>query len=468
MLPFLRSRRSLYVWALAGLTDVAVATPLLLIGYSALSNEQLPSVLPGSWLLMLIYALASAWEAGNRGEQAQSPARRSVTMLVGMLVSYVLAYLLLPAGMKTGLLAWNAAVGMLPVAGYLWYQGTLAAASGVEYGRLFDRFPRQVVGMVAAILLLIMTGVARDPRVSVMLWWAVVLLFAAGLVSLVVAREAQLRQGQAREGDLDEGSRSQSPVVTVALLAMVALTLGASTIMGLDQLSTIGQAIFGVYERLVDVVMLVVWRWVILLTMVLEPFFRWLYRNYKPQAQESQDGELFGDEPPQSEPLISGESVENTLRILLVIAVLVGAMVAIYMANTRVRKRAEADEEERESLGFWQNLLGDLKGLLQRDGAPAPAAAAPSEVLAPGDLRHLLRRLQVWGAFRAGRPRQPEETPNAYGAALAERKPERQAEVASVTAVYNQVRYGGALPAPERVQRATAAMAELEREPAEK
>jgi hypothetical protein len=116
-------------------------------------------------------------------------------------------------------------------------------------------------------------------------------------------------------------------------------------------------------------------------------------------------------------------------------------------------------------LGFWQSLLGDLKALFQRDPTASAAAGPAPDELAPGDPRLLFRRLQAWGIARESRPRNPGETPNAYRDALAELRPGSEAQVAQVTAVYNQARYGGTPPAPDRVQVAAAGMEALEKEP---
>lgn len=471
MLRFLRNRRSLYTWALAGLTEVAVATPILLFCYSAVDKVHLPEIVPGVWLLMLIFAAASAWEAGDRGNKEQAGGRRSLALVVGLLASYLVAYLTLPARMQTGLVSLNVAWAILPVAGYLWYQGTATAAGGVDYSYLYTRFGWQVTVTVGGVLLSTATGAVRDPRVAVMLWWSIILLFTAGLLGLMAARETALRQGQAATGDDAEAARSQSPVVTIAVLVLLVLTLGASSILGADRLAAgaaaVGHALSSGWGWLTAVVMLIVWRWIQLASLVLEPLLVWIVNHQADKPpQQATAGE---DDVPTGQEL--NHSWDNLARIMpyvqiiTIIVIVVVAAILIYRLNQRVKEKPPAEEEERESLGFWQSLLGDLKALFQRD-AVAPAGAGPAvEVLAPGDPRLLLRRLQAWGAARESRPREAGETPSAYGNALAELRPESGAQVAQVTAVYNQARYGGKPPAPDQVQEAAASMDDLERGP---
>lgn len=471
MLRFLRNRRSLYSWALAGLTEVAVATSILLFCYSAVDKIHLPETLPGAWLLMLIFAVAGAWEAGDRGNKEQAGGRRSLAMVVGLLGSYALAYLVLPARLQTGLFSLNQAWAILPGAGYLWYQGTAIAAEGVDYGRLYTRFGWQVAVTVGGVLLCTATGAARDPRVTVALWWSIILLFAAGLLGLMAARETDLRQGQAATGDDAEAGRSQSPVVTIAVLALLVLTLGASSILGADRLAagaaTVIDMVSAAWNWLLAVVMLIFWRWLLLLSPLIERLVAW-YVSRQQDKPPQQPGAGEDDLPTGQELAHTWDRLAQIMpyvQIITIIVIVVVAAILIYRLNARVKEKAPVEEEERESLGFWQSLLGDLKALFQREAA-APAVAGPAiEALAPGDPRLLLRRLQAWGAARESRPREPGETPNAYGSVLTELRPESEAQVAQVTAVYNQARYGGKPPAPDQVQQAAASMEALEREP---
>lgn len=468
MLPLLRKVQTLYGWTLVALTDLAVTMPWLLLMYrGAAAGRDWYTAVPGAWLALLVYGAASLWQAGDRKPDGQSPTSRFVAALAGLIGSYLIAYAVLPAGLKSGIFSVNMALCYLPVALYLWYQGTLAVMEGLDYHRLFDRFPYQVVGAGAGIFLLVKFDGAELPGVRVMLYWSVALLLAGGMLSLVVARERLLREGQASIGEKGAGGERQSRVLSILVIVLLALTFAASYFMGAGGLEALAggakSGFLGALRFLGMAVYLIIYRWLRLFGPILEWFLRRVVALLSGQPQEPAEINLDEGEEPQVEevePWFDMNKVMPYIEAAVLIALVVAALVVIARMS-RKRKKVTQGEEEIISLGFWNNLLADLKSLFGRGKAAVQAALAPAERLDPRSPRMLFRRLQDWGQ-RAGRPRWQNETPSTYSGVLGEFRPADAGAADAVTEIYNRARYGAAAPKEADVAAAAAAVERLE------
>lgn len=463
MLPFLRNRAGLLRWLLSALAETAVAVPWMMLVYSAESGSTWPEALPGAWLLLLVYLAGGFWEAGDKKDD---PRRRIYALLAGTAIAYLLAYQALPTEMRSGLLAWNRAVYFVPVAAYLWYQGARGAIEGIEYGRIFSRFTMQFGAQLGGILLLMMAGSAGNPRVQLLLYWSVILLFAAGLSLLLVTRERSLKADQARMGEKG-ASNGVTPVMTAVVVGLTLLTLAASRLLSVERLlalmSTVGNFVSPFFNWLWQVAFLILSRWLTLLS----PLFSWLRNNRLPeQAIEAPEGDDTLGEPEmdwgEAGP---GFDITPYMKAALLIIALLVLISWLYRLN-RSRRESLEDDEERISLGFWRSLWADLKALLGLAGRKAAPALEAARQAVMGDDRQdpraLFRRLQAWGTSR-GRPRNEAETPNRYREALSEHRPEAEQPAGAVTAVYNQARYGRTAPADEAVAEASEALKNLEK-----
>ena len=467
MLPLLRKVQTAYGWALVALTDLAVTMPWLLLMYrGAAAGRDWYTAVPGAWLALLVYAAASLWEAGDRKSDGQPRTSRFIAALVGLICTYLIAYAVLPAPMKSGLFSVNMALCYVPVALYLWYQGTLAVAEGLDYHRLFDRFPYQVVGAAVGIFLVIKFDGAAIAGVRVMLYWSVALLLAGGMLSMIVARERQLRAGQASIGEKGAGGERQSRVLSVLVISLLVLTFAASYLMGAGELEGLASGLkasfLGFLRFLGMAVYLIVYRWLRLLT----PFIEWIIKRMmaavrKPQEQEPADIAM-GDSEVQidPDPWVDMSKVMPYIQAAVAIALVITALVIIARISRKRKKPAQV-EEEIISLGFWNNLLDDLKSLFGRGTVAVQAALAPAESMDPRSPRMLFRRLQRWGEG-AGRPRWQNETPSTYSSVLGNFRPADAGAVDAVTAVYNQARYGAAAPREADVAEAAKAVDGLE------
>lgn len=461
MLPFLRNRAGLLRWLLSALAETAVVVPWMLLLYASEGGSDWPSALPGAWLLLLAYLAAGLWEAGSRSDD---PRRRIYALLGGVVIAYLVAYQALPAEIQVGMLRWNKAFFFVPVAAYLWYQGARGALEGIEYGRIFSRFSTQFGALLGGIILLMLAGEGSNPKVQVLLYWSVVLLFAAGLSLLVITRERSLKADQAKMGEQGAGNGA-TPVMTATVLTLVGLTLAASSLLSIERFLALFRAIGQFFAPLANwlwsVVMLIVVRWIALLGPLFAALRRMAAQEVPPQ--ESSD-ELGEPEPYDFGEVGPGFDWIPYLKAALLIGFLLLLISWLYRVGRR-RLEVRDDEEERVSLGFWRSLWADLKALFGLIGRrAAPAVEKLTAVFLgddPRDARALYRRLQAWGAA-IGRPRRDSETPNRYRQALSEAHPVAEEPAAEVTAVYNQTRYGKNPPTDEAVDAARAALDKLE------
>lgn len=464
MLPLLRKLQTLYGWALVALTDLAVTMPWLLLLYrGGAAGGDWYTAVPGAWLALAVYAAAGLWEAGDRKSDGQPRTSRAIAALVGLIGAYLIAYAVLPLHMKRGFFTPSIALYYVPVALYLWYQGTLAVVEGLDYHRLFDRFPYQVVGAAVGIFLLVKLDGAALPGVRVMLYWSVALLLAAGVLSLIVARERQLREGQASIGEKGAGGERQSRVLAVIVVGLLVLTFGASYLMGVGGLETLVGGAKAFLRFLGMTVYLIAYRWLLLLRPILEWLIRRVMALIPKQEQEPADMDLGqGDDQQigEVEPWFDMNKVMPYIEAAVVIALVIAALIIIARIS-RKRKKAVQVEEEIISLGFWNNLWADLKSLFAGGAAAVKAALGPAESLDPRSPRMLYRRLQRWGEG-AGRPRWENETPNTYSQILGGARPAQSGAVDAVTEVYNQARYGATGPTEAEVAAAVDAVASLE------
>lgn len=468
MLPFLRNANWLSLWLLSALTELAVVLPWTILLYSLAGYPGWQGALPGIWLFGLIYTAAWLWETGSPARHHEGRRYdRIVALAVGMAVAYGLAYLALPVAMRPGLRSPNLAMWIMPAAGYLWYQGARNAAEGLLHSWIFLRFKGQAYALGLGVVILTATGIARDTAVMVPLYWSIFLLSASGLMLLVVLREKSLREGQKGLGEDGGGSRGLSRLVNLSVLGLTVLTGLASYLISVERLLWVTGTVIRPFQMvlsfLADVVMLVLYRYVVLLIGPLFAFLNWLMNRPKDHKPWTPPPVEMGEEPlPLEDPSELANLITNYGRTLAIVAVAVA--LAVYLYRLKPRRRAEADpEEERVDLGFWDNLLADLRGLIRRrPPADGPEAVRP-EQLDPRDPRALFRRLQDWG-WRLGRPRLPAETPTRYQQALAGVRADATPETAVITAVYNQARYGAQPPVGELVDRAVAAADALDRQ----
>jgi hypothetical protein len=152
-----------------------------------------------------------------------------------------------------------------------------------------------------------------------------------------------------------------------------------------------------------------------------------------------------------------------TLLVLLVLALVAWIL---YRAARRLDLGAWAHvdaREDRETLLSWQLLLQQLRDAL--DGLRGRRASLFVELGFAGRARRAIRRAYQRVLARAitlGTPRERGQTPKAYSGALADRCPEARTSLASLTAAYEEARYGALPPTEEQADVAQQASADAD------
>lgn len=464
---------SLYRWTLCALAETAVALPWMVLCYRLSDVPDWPAALPGAWLLLLAYGLAALWELGSPETARNSGQGRLAATAVGLTVIYLIAFYTTPDHfMLVSPLSLNVAMSVMPAAGYLWYQGAASGAEGVEYGRVFTRFGMQCIVTVAAVILLVWSGVSREAGVQVLLYWSLLLLFAAGLTLLVITRERSLRRDQKRLGESGSGGERMSGLLTAVVAGLVLMTLLASYLLSAERMheffALVQWAVGRPVSWALDVALLIIVRWAAMLGWLLQ----WIRGLFTPKGnivENVQVGEGVLPLPPLPEsdqPAPSGTDWVPYINVGLM--VLGGLLLAAQMLRIR-RRDADAagdPEEHKVDLGLWPGLKADLKawlGSLRQSSSDTARAEAQRAVQDdPLDPRTLFRRLQLWGVS-IGRPRGLAETAARYGDSLAQRRPDAAAATEAVTEVYQRAKYGRTPPDPDTVSRAADALGRLQK-----
>lgn len=463
--------RTLDLWLLAALTNLGVVTPWVFVLYRATGRPGWSAAVPGLWLGFILYAVAALWEAGDRAETPNAPRRRVAVMVIGLVGAYAIAHQAIPAALRTGFLSWNLAVGFLPAAGFLWFMGADSVTEGVSAFVLRPRYPWQLFGAALGAAVLSWRGGFGQPGVRTQLTWGLILVLVAGPLSLYVARTRALLAAQAASGEAP-GSGESDHRLGPMIAGLLMLTLLVSFFGSDTAVRVVGAWLSALAGWVGALIWLIVGKYVAALTPFLEWLFAvliWLFtRGLSRIARKQVENQPIPDVDEWLEQLRRSHTIgarEPTMTAVFLLVIVVTGLLLYFLRRGRRRSEIDADEEF-VSLGFWPNLLADLKRLFLGQAPGGMGAVVGADHLDRNDPRRLFRRLQAWGAAQV-RQRYLSETPNAYGAALGKARPAGARAAGTVVAVYNQARYGAAPPDGARVAEAAVAVAELEREHSE-
>jgi hypothetical protein len=178
--------------------------------------------------------------------------------------------------------------------------------------------------------------------------------------------------------------------------------------------------------------------------------------------------EMMADMPPMEmgeefatpEPLTLSEAVREfaMLRYCLVAALIFGAVMILLIVFVRVARRERTSEEEdvdKEGgvrpgrINFGLDRLKDWFALLGRYGLGSQLLAAISVENIYANLSRIARS--------KGFPRHPAQGPDKYLPRLLQAFPDHEAELTSITAAYNRVRYAERPITPEELDALRAA-----------
>lgn len=467
---FLRRKQVWLVqWALSALMETSVLLPWAIL-LLALGGAKVVAGAPGFGVLLGVYAAAGLVEGSglHKGTERRRSGARLVAAMAGTAAAYAWAYLTLPPDLAgDGPLSLNPALAVLPVAWIAWGRGSDAVAGGLDYYTVYASFRLRSLILVGAVMALVFTG--NSGGANLLLYWSVILFFASGLSLLLLARRIQVRKEQAGAGDPAAGT--DSPALTWVVIGLVAISLLTAQVLSVDRLLSVLDSLSHmaspVWSWLVDVLMLLLYPYLVILFYVMEGFRRLFPKR---PAQQRAPEQQQGPELPTADIPTAQEVAQRSSEWVQWVAVAILAAVLFWWMWRRARQRAEEEagdlDEIRENLGFWAQLWRDLAGLLRllTRKLSAERAATLSGTGDPEDMmdpRALFRRLQRWGAGR-GRPRKPSETPTQYQDALVKRTGSQESGLGLLVRLYNRARYGPEQPAQHEVDQGRSALLQLE------
>ncbi len=358
----------------------------------------------------------------------------------------------------------NPVVLALPVMVYLWWRGMQLGRTTSYFSNIYRSF---VIGMVALIVLIILWQVSsgagdefEGPISSIGLY--VIAFFFFGLIALAICHLYLMRR-RMPSGDttLTSGWRSL-PVMLGVIGGIVAAGFAAASLVSAEFFTTIKQGGNVILDALGKVVhyILIPFNYVFEgIFYLVQLIINWLRGGVEPEPLEGIEPGVEGmtevvtkDIPP----------IVTTILQWLVVAAIVAVVVYILArAIARYRDRLDRDdiEEIHESLWSLSGLREDLRLLFKMMGErfkrkPKPARSVYyDDTTGRLEVREMYRRL-LWEGARSGVVRRRHETTFEYEGRLGQHVPDGREELAQITDLYTEVRYGGIRPEEEKVDSA--------------
>jgi hypothetical protein len=356
------------------------------------------------------------------------------------------------------------AVIALPVLLYLWWRGIILGRTTSYFKSIYNSF---LLGMVALILLIIFwqlssgSGDFGGPGSNVGLY--VIAFFFFGLVALAIGHLYVMRSQMHREDAAMTSVWRWLPIMTVVIIGMVVIGLGAASIFSTEFFAAVKEisgVIFGGLGKVFYYILIpfnYIFAGIIYLLRLLINLIR---PEQPPELQES-----GGTGVPSMQEVVTRDIppvVTTVLQWLVIVAIVAIVIYILARAISRVRARRERDEIEEihESLWSMSGLRDDLRLLLNMLGRkfqrkPGPARAYHFDEDAPGrmDIREIYRHL-LWEGARSGVPHRKHETTVEYEGRLGQYVPDGKGPLARITGLYDDVRYGEIRPGEEQVDSA--------------
>ena len=348
----------------------------------------------------------------------------------------------------------------LPVLLYLWWRGIQLGRTTSYFDNIYRSF---VIGMVALIALIVFwqitsgRGDFEGPISTIGLY--VIAFFFFGLTALAICHLYLMRRRMADKEVVTSVWRSL-PIMLGVIGSIIAIGFISASLFSPEFFKAIGRGVGVVFKALGTAVeyILIPFNFLFEAIFWLIQWFLNLIRN--PEAQELEGG---GGSPFEGIESTSAEIPQMVTTILqwLVIAVIIAVVVFILaraISRFRVGRDREEIEEIHESLWSMSGLRDDLRLLFNMMGQkfkrkPKPAAAYYDDESGRLSVREIYQRLQ-WEAAQSGIIRRRYETPCEYEGRLQKYVPDGVEQLAQITDLYSEVRYGEIEPRKEQVDTA--------------
>jgi hypothetical protein len=317
---------------------------------------------------------------------------------------------------------------------YVFWRGTrLTTHDSVSLHWLFRRTAVGIMAIIGVGFL----GASPDPEIGARAVVQIMGFFAVGLITIALATASEEHEVQLRR----LGWRGMLTLGGAVVLVLVAGLVFAS-LFGNEA----AQVIRSIWSGIVLIVVLLFAPLFFLIFAIIERLLIFIHLERLLQRpalfdQQQQQPPLATDTPGIFPPW-----VDTALRLffaLLPILLIVGLML---LARHRLRRKA-GDDEERESLWSWGNMLNDLRDLFGGLRNPFGHAAGLRDVLASlrgGDpvsrIRRSYIRLLLAGEAHE-QPRAAPQTPREYAATAGAIVPGIGHSVGTLTEAYERARY---------------------------
>ncbi len=375
------------------------------------------------------------------------------------------------------LIDWNAvpievpgAVLFLVLGILLWLRGALDGRGQFHHEEIWRAFLWG--GAALALFAWIIPTAGQPPG----LFGLMVLFAGAGLAGLGVAnlRKASGWRRSARVGKMSP-NRSWLVGVGVTIGALLGVALLIGLVIQPEDAAILWRVLGMVWSVIATVLVWIVTAIAYPIFIIAEYLFR-LFRSLFGERSQEQEAQPIGPPPPQ-EPLPEPperavEALPEPYRWVALLAIAAGVFVIFMLALRLMRSRSPTETDEvRESVltaNLLQSQLAELWGRLRARFGPGAEEPDPYFSLAGEvDTRRLIRsiyqRLLSLAQTRAA-ARLPSETPYRYADRLAEQPDFEHRAVGTITAAYNEARYGDEPPSQQTAEEAQRAWQQIEDE----
>jgi hypothetical protein len=355
-------------------------------------------------------------------------------------------------------------VPALPVALYLWWRGIRLGQTTSYFRDIYRTF---ILGLTALIVLIIIwqlsAGSERFTAPGAGMGWNVIAFFFFGLMAIAISHLYMMRSKMPKEEAASMSVRRWLPIMLGVIAGMVLVVFGIASLFSEQFFETVGHGAGTVFDALGKVFHYIL----IPLNYVFEAIF-WVLRLILNALRNTPTppSEQSGNVSQQPFPEVVPRELSPTMMLIIkwvIIALIIAAVIFILgRAISRLSHRREEEdiEEINESLGGWRNFRDDLKqffGMMgqrfRRKGAPASRRTLSGDDDSRLDVREIYRHLQ-WEAARSGIARRRPETAQEYSRRLARQVPEGGENLAGLTDLYSDIRYGEKKPSEEKVDNA--------------
>jgi multisubunit Na+/H+ antiporter MnhC subunit len=343
---------------------------------------------------------------------------------------------------------------------YLWWRGIQLGRTVNFFSNIYRSF---IVGMVFFILLILLwnlgsTAGTEGPIEDVGFY--VIAFFFFGLVTLSVCHIYVMRRRMPTSDTATSVWRSL-PIMLGVIGGIVVVGFAAASLMSPEFYNAVGNAFGVVGDALYKAFTWVMER----LNFIFEGIFwvlQWflnLIRNTERQEQEGAwEGGMFDNVENASVELPEAFTIAFKWTAIAIIIAVVIFILARAISRYRARRKPEDIEEIHESLWSAGTLREDLRQLLNMLGnrlkrKPKPAAVYFDDKAGRLNIREIYRRL-LWEASQQGVVRRKHETPVEYEGRLGRYVPEGTEQLAEITDLYSEVRYGDIEPGEEKTENA--------------